>query len=258
MEARSTRTVQVQRERSRLLGGVARASRTVFERRGPRDIHTRLDAHALRAKYNACVSNPIHPFRRWLYGCIGLFALGVAVSAIHPRYPSDWLLENALAGALVLGLFLTRNRFPFSRVSYTLIFVFLAFHELGAHYTYAEVPYREWFPFLAFTERNHYDRLVHFLFGFLFAYPIREVFVRIARVRGFWSYYLPLDVAMSFSMLYELIEWGAAVFFGGDLGMAYLGTQGDVWDAQKDMGLAFSGAVLAMVLASTAKRMAKR
>ncbi|MBK7877045.1 MAG: DUF2238 domain-containing protein [Planctomycetes bacterium] len=195
------------------------------------------------------------PYRRWLHVFTVLFALGVAVSAIHPRYPSDWWLENALAWLLVGVLLVTARRFPFSRVSYTLIFVFLAFHELGAHYTYAEVPYREWFPFLAFTERNHYDRLVHFLFGFLFAYPIREVFVRLVHVRGFWGYYLPLDLTMSFSMLYELVEWAAALAFGGELGMAYLGTQGDVWDAHKDMALASLGALLAMLVVALVQRL---
>jgi putative membrane protein len=185
--------------------------------------------------------------RRFLYGCTLIFAVAVGVSAIEPHYPSDWWLENALAWVLVLVLLATRNVFPFSRTSYALILVFLLFHELGAHYTYAEVPYREWFPSLAVTERNHYDRLVHFLFGLLLAYPVREVFLRVAKVRGFWGYYLPLDLTMAFSMLYELLEWAAALAFGGELGMAYLGTQGDVWDAHKDMALATLGAFVAVV-----------
>ena len=95
-------------------------------------------------------------------------------------------------------------------------------------------------------KRNHFDRLVHFCFGFLLAYPIREIFCRVAGARGFWGYYLPLDVTMSFSMLYELVEWAVAMKFGGDLGQAYLGTQGDEWDAHKDMALASLGAVVAM------------
>jgi putative membrane protein len=202
----------------------------------------------------SAAADPARPYRRWFHGCTLLFTLAVGVSAIHPLYPSDWWLENALAWLLVALLFFTRNAFPFSRVSYTLIFAFLLLHELGAHYTYAEVPYREWFPFLDFTERNHYDRLVHFLFGFLFAYPIREIFLRVVRVRGFWGYYLPLDVTMALSMLYELVEWAAAMAFGGELGMAYLGTQGDVWDAHKDMALASLGALLAMLVIAVVNR----
>ena len=100
-----------------------------------------------------------HSSRRWFHGCLVVFALSVGLSAIHPLYPSDWWLENALAVALVALLFFTRNLFPFSRTSYTLIFVFLLFHELGAHYTYAEVPYREWIPFLNVTERNQSVRV---------------------------------------------------------------------------------------------------
>ena len=118
------------------------------------------------------------------------------------------------------------------------------------------MPYDAWFETLTGRtlssvtgwDRNHFDRLVHFLYGLLLAYPAREVFLRVADVRGFWGYYLPLDVVMATSMLYELIEWGAAMLFGGDLGVAYLGTQGDPWDAQKDMALATAGAIIAMLI----------
>jgi putative membrane protein len=97
-------------------------------------------------------------------------------------------------------------------------------------------------------QRNNFDRVVHFCYGLFLAYPVREVFLRIANVRGFWGYFLPLDLTMSSSMIYELIEWAAALIFGGHAGMAYLGTQGDVWDAHKDMALASLGALIAMTL----------
>jgi putative membrane protein len=80
----------------------------------------------------------------------------------------------------------------------------------------------------------------------MLAYPIREIFLRVVNVRGFWGYFLPLDITMSTSMIYELIEWAAAVIFGGDVGQAYLGSQGDEWDAHKDMALASLGALIAM------------
>lgn len=176
--------------------------------------------------------------------------------AINPHDRQDWALENALAVVCVLFLAFTARRFPLSRVSYTLLFLFLCLHEVGAHYTYAEVPYDSWFEALSGRtlnsvlglERNHFDRLVHFSYGLLLAYPIRELFCRVADVRGFWGYFLPLDVTMSTSMLFELFEWAAAEIFGGDLGVAYLGTQGDIWDAHKDMGLASLGAALAMII----------
>jgi putative membrane protein len=97
-------------------------------------------------------------------------------------------------------------------------------------------------------QRNNFDRFIHFGFGLLLAYPIREVYCRIANVRGFWGYFFPLELAMAASMMYELLEWGAAEFFGGDLGMAYLGTQGDVWDTHKDMLSASIGALIAMLI----------
>jgi putative membrane protein len=179
-----------------------------------------------------------------------------AVLAISPNNRSDWLLENVL---LVLGaavLVATRRVLPLSGVSYTTILIFLCLHIIGAHYTYADVPYDDAFRNLtghSFNEmvgwkRNNYDRVVHFSYGLLLAYPIRELFLRVANVRGFWGYFLPLDLTMSSSMLYELIEWLSAVWFGGDLGTAFLGSQGDEWDAQKDMALASLGALITMVV----------
>lgn len=93
-----------------------------------------------------------------------------------------------------------------------------------------------------------YDRLVHFCFGLLLAYPVREVFVRITRARGVWSFYLPIELTLAFSAIYELIEWAAAARVPAEAGLAFLGAQGDVWDAQKDMALAGFGSILAMLI----------
>ena len=189
---------------------------------------------------------------------LGLLYLGWWIlMAIQPLDVKDWLMENVL---VVLGLALllfTAKAFPLSRISYTCIFVFMVLHALGAHYTYAKVPYQEWFPALA-GGRNHFDRLVHFSYGLLLAYPIREMFMRIGNVRGFWGYFLPLDLTMSTSMLYELIEWAAAETVGSDLGQAYLGTQGDVWDAHKDMALASLGALISMTITALINRRMQR
>lgn len=184
----------------------------------------------------------------------GILAVLWVALAFHPFDRSDWLLENALLLAGVTLLIVTYRVFPLSRVSYTTIFVFLCLHTIGAHWTYAEVPYdAAWRELTGHSlnevfgwQRNNYDRVVHFSYGLLLAYPIREVFLRVANVRGFWGYLLPLDLTMSTSMLYELIEWGAALVVGGDLGAAYLGTQGDEWDAHKDMALASLGALITM------------
>jgi putative membrane protein len=181
-------------------------------------------------------------------------ALWVAL-AIEPRYRDDWMLENILVAVLVVAIAASHRKFVLSRVSYTLVFLFLCLHEVGAHYTYSEVPYDAWLQALTGGslneamgwERNHFDRLVHFLYGLLMAYPLREFFLRVAEVRGFWGYFLPLDFTLSTSALFELFEWGAAELFGGELGAAYLGTQGDIWDAHKDMALAGAGALIAML-----------
>ncbi len=196
------------------------------------------------------------PHHRYLAILGGLFAIVFALSAIRPRDVQDWLLENALVLIGIVVLLAFRRRMHFSRISYTLIFLFLCLHEVGAHYIYSDVPYDQWFRALTGRtfnslfgwQRNNFDRLVHLSYGLLLAYPVREIFLRVANVRGFWGYFLPLDLTMSTSMLYELIEWAAAECFGGDLGQAYLGTQGDIWDAHKDMALASLGALLAMLI----------
>jgi putative membrane protein len=143
-----------------------------------------------------------------------------------------------------------------SRGSYVAIFIFLSLHEIGAHYTYSEVPYDVWFEALVGNtlsdtigwERNHFDRLIHFLYGILIAYPMRELFLRVTLSRGFWSYFLAGLLTIATSALFELVEWAAAVIFGGELGMAYLGTQGDVWDAHKDMLCAGVGAAIGLTV----------
>ena len=185
-----------------------------------------------------------------------VFAIEWIALAIAPNDRADWALENVLVVIAVVALAASYRRLRFSQVSYALIFVFLCLHSVGAHYTYSEVPYDRWFAALTGRtlnetmgwERNHFDRLVHFLYGLLLAYPIRELFLRVAAVRGFWGYFLPLDLTASTSMIFELFEWVAAEIAGGELGQAYLGTQGDVWDAHKDMALASGGALVAMLV----------
>jgi putative membrane protein len=174
--------------------------------------------------------------------------------ALAPSSRRDWLLENLLVFAAVGILAATYRRFPLSDLSYVLITVFLTFHAIGAHYTYARVPLGFWTQDAFGWSRNHFDRLVHFLFGLLLAYPIREIFLRIVNARGFWAYYLPLDVTMAFSALYEIIESWVALLISPELGNAYLGTQGDVWDAQKDMTAALLGALICMVTTATLRK----
>ena len=185
-----------------------------------------------------------------LYRWILLFVF-VAVwiwAAINPLYADGWLLENLLVFVFVPLILLSAWYFKLSNVSYTLLTIFMCLHVIGSHYTYAEVPFgyilQNWFN----ADRNMYDRLVHFSFGFLLAYPIREVFMRVSKARGFWAFWFPIELTLAFSAIYEIIEWITALGVDPSAGLAFLGAQGDVWDAQKDMLLAGIGSVIAMIV----------
>jgi putative membrane protein len=213
--------------------------------------------------------------RAWRHGprrlpliLMAAFAAWFIAWAIHPAYLQDFILEHILTAALLLFLVRTYRRHRLSNLSYSLILAFMCLHVVGAHYTYSEVPLNDWVAKVAAwfgirqfhlqatlgLTRNHYDRLVHLMFGLLITFPIRELIVRIVRLRGGWSYGLPLAVMLSLSTSYELIEWAVALVFGADIGQAYLGTQGDEWDAQKDMALAAFGSVVASLLIALADR----
>jgi putative membrane protein len=180
-----------------------------------------------------------------------LLAIFTAVwgwSAWQPVHPEDWLLENYLVFFWVPILLITARVFRLSDISYGLITLFMCLHVIGSHYTYSETPFGETLQLWLGAERNMYDRLVHFAFGLLLAYPVREVLVRIARLRGFWGYFFPVDVTFAISAIYEIIEWVAADLVAPEVGIAFLGTQGDIWDAQKDMLVAGVGAIIAMLI----------
>jgi putative membrane protein len=184
-----------------------------------------------------------------------LFTVIWLALAITPVSRQDWLLENLLVFIAVPVLVMTRHHLRFSDASYVGLFVFFVLHAIGAHYTYALVPYDQWWEVLAVNtlnellgwERNHYDRLVHFMYGVLLLPPSVELLDKYAPARGLWRSIVPVAFVMSHSVIFELVEWCAALIVAPDLGNAYLGTQGDQWDAQQDMALATLGAVLSML-----------
>ena len=169
------------------------------------------------------------------------------LTAINPLYPRDWLLENLLVFASVLLLLVTYHWFQFSNLSYTMFTVFLSLHLVGAHYTYSETPVGFWLQDWLGWQRNHYDRIVHFSFGLLLAYPLREELLRLPKVKRSWSYLLAVSMILALSALYEVIEGAAALIINPELGTAFLGTQGDQWDSQKDTFLAFIGSIVTMI-----------
>ena len=189
-----------------------------------------------------------------LLGLLLWYVLLWAFLAIAPRDRQDWLLENLLALAAVATLLTTYRHFQFSTPSYLLLTAFLSLHAVGAHYTYAEVPFGFWLQHVFGLSRNPFDRLVHFAYGLLLAFPLRELLVRLAGVKGLWSYYLPVSGMLAQSGFFEIVEAIVAQIVSPELGAAYLGTQGDEWDAQKDMIAAFSGSLLCMAVALLAAR----
>jgi putative membrane protein len=167
---------------------------------------------------------------------------------------SNWLLENTLVFLFLPFLFFTYKKYQFSDTSYLLLCIYLCLHVYGSKYTYAENPFGYWLQDVFHSSRNHYDRIVHFSFGFLLAYPMREMFLRGLQYPKWVAWLLPIEITLSISGFYELIEWAVADVFFKAQGDAYLGTQGDIWDAQKDIFLAFSGAILATTIVTLVKR----
>jgi len=196
----------------------------------------------------------VPPSARYPLTLLGLYTLWWAALAIAPWYREDWLLENVLVFIAVPWLVANYRRLRYSDRAYSALFVFFVLHALGAHYTYAEVPYEQWSRALfghginavLGLERNHFDRLVHLLYGVLVTPAVLELLDVRAPQRGMWRWLLPWLFMVSHGAIYEVVEWLAALWFGGELGQAYLGTQGDVWDAQKDAALAALGAALAV------------
>ncbi len=183
---------------------------------------------------------------------IGIFVGVLLWSGIDPKDHFTWFLEvlPAIIGAVVLTV--TYNRFPLTKLVYSLILFHCIVLMVGGHYTYAEVPLfdtlRTWFGF----ERNNYDKVGHFVQGFVPAMIAREILLRKHIVHGTaWANFFIVCFCLALSAFYELIEWATAVL-SGESAEAFLGTQGYVWDTQSDMGLALLGAVLALLLLSKA------
>ena len=171
-------------------------------------------------------------------------------SAINPHDRYTWFLEviPALIGLVVL--IFTYRQFPLSSLVYILILVHCIVLMVGGHYTYAEVPLFDWIKEAFNLERNNYDKVGHFIQGFVPAMIAREILIRkrIINGRG-WLFFLVVCFVLAFSAFYELIEWWVALT-SGESAEAFLGTQGDIWDTQSDMAVALIGGIIAQILLS--------
>ncbi len=158
-----------------------------------------------------------------------------------------WLLEVMWVLLAIPLLVVTRQRFPLTTLLYVLIGVHCLILIYGGAYTYALTPLGLWVQDVFDLARNHYDRLGHFAQGFIPAILARELLLRLTPLRrGGWLFYLVVSVCLAFSAFFEMIEWWAALIWGGEAD-AFLATQGDVWDTQWDMFLALCGAIVAQL-----------
>lgn len=194
---------------------------------------------------------------RWLQAFLVIFTACWINSYIGNTDTANWLLENTLTFLFLIFLIFTYKKYQFSDTSYLLICIYLCLHVYGSKYTYAENPFGYWLKDALELSRNHYDRIVHFSFGFLLAYPMREMFLKWFKFPAWVAWSLPIEITLSVSGFYELIEWAVADVFFKAQGDAYLGTQGDIWDAQKDIFLAFSGSIIATTIVSLVKKIGK-
>lgn len=168
----------------------------------------------------------------------------------------NWLSENTLTLSLIIFIIAFYNIFRFSDIAYTLIFLFLLLHVYGSQYQYADNPFGEWLKQALHLQRNHYDRLVHFGFGLLLAYPMFEVLAYGFKAPRIVSYIVPIELTLSLGALYEVVEWFVAdvVYDGGEQGMKFLGMQGDIWDAQKDIALALAGCMITITITALLRK----
>ncbi len=174
--------------------------------------------------------------------------LSLVISGIRPASYGVWLFELSLGFAAFLALVFTHRRFRFSPLVYGLASLHFIVLAVGAHYTYAEVPLFNWLRDALHLSRNHFDRVGHFMQGFVPALAAREVLLRkTALKKGFLLSLLVVSVCLAFSALYEILEWIIAANFYPTSGLEWLGIQGDIWDTQKDMFFALFGAVVAVL-----------
>ena len=193
------------------------------------------------------------PYRIWL---LGSFLVLGPLSCINAASTPDLLLQHTPTVVLLVVLITTGIRHPLSNASYTLLFVYLLLHLVGARHLYSFVPYDDWTEqligvrateFFGF-QRNHYDRLVHLCFGLLLLWPAHELVVRLMKIGGGWSYVVAVWLIIVFSTIYELLEWVVALVMSPDATERYNGQQGDIWDAHRDTALAMGGAVFSAVI----------
>ncbi len=181
---------------------------------------------------------------------IGLFFIVFIWSAINPKDYPTWALETApgIIGFIILAA--TRQKFPLTTLSYSLILIHCWILFIGGHYTYAEVPFFDTIKETLDHSRNNYDKVGHFAQGFVPAIVCREIIIRLKIIDSkAYTHFFTICFCLAFSAFYELIEWWVALLFD-EAAASFLGTQGYIWDTQSDMAWALIGACSALILCS--------
>tara|TARA_Y100000296_G_scaffold83104_1_gene113324 strand:+ start:402 stop:1010 length:609 start_codon:yes stop_codon:yes gene_type:complete len=165
--------------------------------------------------------------------------------AINPFYRNVWIAENILTVFFIGLLILTYNKFRFSNLSYTLLFLFMILHTIGGHYSYTEMPLFDSIKDEFNLERNHYDRVAHFLFGLIFFVPLYELVAKKFKIQGHWGFLFVFLIISSLKGIFEVLEYGYILVTENEIiNINYLGMQGDLWDAQKDIFLGMMGSII--------------
>ncbi|MFC5653510.1 DUF2238 domain-containing protein [Paenibacillus solisilvae] len=183
---------------------------------------------------------------RFLHVLIILFIVFFGFMAIFPTNRGIWFADSLPLVVVILTLAITYKWFHFTNLSYFLMFVFFCLHTYAAHYTYQGTPFDHWLKTTFHTKRGYYDRVVHFAFGLFCAFPFREILKYKVKLTGIWLYVLTLNVVLSCSALFEILEMLAALAAGPGGEAKFVGLQGDIFDTHKDMALAFLGGVISM------------
>ena len=184
-----------------------------------------------------------------------LLPLVLAITGFSSRVLADWWLENLAVFVALLFFAFGRHHIALSNVSWALLFLFLCLHEYGAMYRYSNVPLGEAAKAWLHTDRNHYDRLIHFLYGLLLTWPVVEAFQSLSRLGRPMLYAIAVQFIMATSALYEIVEWLVASIVAPQLGAEFVGAQGDPWDSPEDMAAALVGSLL-VILVLVARRSA--
>lgn len=194
--------------------------------------------------------------RRFKFAAISFFFFLLIISCLKPIYPAEMFLQHSVTLIMSIVLLTVARRNSLSDLSFSLVILFLIFHVVGARWIYSYVPYDDWFRSVTgttisgifHTSRNHYDRFVHLMFGLLMFFPIKEVYERWFGSPTRFSPILALLTITCCSLVYEVFEWGLTLVLSPESAEDYNGQQGDMWDAQKDMALAFAGAVISFII----------